>query len=348
MIYCDFKRFMSKIRTCILICPILMLNSGAFATEGLLSEAPDLSGSQSVSVPFSDTKQLFRLLDPSDLMEDSLIWNAESLEEIRRHFTFFSKDCYPEVPLNFGVVINNDHYQLYRSQALGTKGVDLIFDILRENALILPSKVIFMNKEGYANSSVSKKMSEYFDIARGMGPFAYEEEELFSDSGKYSSIDFFHPLSHDVFLSGQNPLEDVPFPHQIQVKDGKFVNLYASRGNFFRVLGLILENQGSALFHCTGGLHRTGMISLAIRHMQGGVWLKDFKKPITVRSRIFWQYKLRNLAEVEYYLHNPWKFRMININAMRTISDQPEFQELKNKYKTFLNLPSRCAVQSEL
>ena len=341
------KQFILSTLNGILVCNILMVKL-CYGSDELPSDQH--SASESVVKPEENSESFasFSVLDPTDLMEDSPLWESKNIEEVRRFFPFLSRDCFQGMPLNFGVVINNERYQLYRSQALGEEGVERIFEMMHEHTLNLPAKVVFMNKEGYAKSSLSRKLSEYFDIARGMGPFAFEEESLFSDSGKYSDVEFYHPLSHDVFLSGQNPLEDVPSPHQIHIGDGKYVNLYASRGNFFKVLDILLKDQGSSLFHCTGGLHRTGMISLALRHIQGGVWLKEFKKPVVIRTKLFWQNSLKNLAEVEYYLHNPMKFRMVNINAMRTLVHQPEFEELKTKYKNLLNLPSKSAARSEI
>ncbi|MFK7825648.1 MAG: tyrosine-protein phosphatase [Oligoflexales bacterium] len=300
----------------------------------------------------SNTKGL--LLDPS--MEEAFpgLWNSSSLEELQTKFKFFSKNCYSYEPLNFGAVIHNKYHKIYRSKALGERGVEELFSFMNRAKLELPSTVVFMNKEGYKRSIVGSWVSPITHVFNGIIPFVYEQAKMFGKGGKFANISFFHPLNSRVFLSGQDPLNDVvslPIstiaePDIVnyfaeEISDNGIVNIIASRSSFFNTLELVLAGKGPVLFHCTGGLHRTGMIALSIRYLQGGIWLKPFKNPLEVKTGLQGKIsKLSNLAEVEYYLHNTWNFRSKNLNALRNIVEAEEFKELQKRYQNTLNEPS--------
>ena len=67
--------------------------------------------------------------------------------------------------------------------------------------------------------------------------------------------------------------------------------------SFYRVLELVLNKDNQpVLFHCFGGRHRTGMVALAIRSIQGGWWLSG---PTKQRRGL-----QLNPAEYEYYKFN--------------------------------------------
>lgn len=293
-------------------------------------------------------------LDPLDTNTYSHIWKMERIEDITAQFPFFSKKCVPfdsTDPLNLGVVVNNDKYTIYRSKALGRRGVLELYSHLQQLDLPFPKRVIFMNKEGYRSYFGGGLFSQYSHYFTGMNYFAYEQAEVFRHFPQDLQVAFFHPLNSRVYLSGQNPLEDmvainierVADPHIIDYFSPDYFSIIGTRSNFFRVLELILENKEPSLFHCTGGLHRTGMIALAIRNLQGNLWTKKFAHPVAVKVGLLQRtVLLRNLAEVEYYMHNQLQFREKNILSMRTLAYQPEFQNLQKKYRSDLNRPSSC------
>ena len=299
-------------------------------------------------------------LDPRMEAPFQGIWESRSLEELLPKFKYFSKTCNAYDPLNFGVVLNNEHHKIYRSKALGERGVYELFSFMKASQLELPSTVVFMNKEGYKRNIVGTWASPITHVLNGMTPFVYEQARLFAKGGKFPNIDFYHPLNSRVFLSGQDPLNDiVSLPISAitepeildyfakEVSDNGFVNIIASRSSFFNTLELVLASKGPVLFHCTGGLHRTGMIALAIRYLQEGIWTKPFKYPLQVKFGLRGKIAtLSNLAEVEYYLHNSWNFRSKNLKAVRNISEAEQFKDLKKRYQDSLNAPSFCPKAS--
>ena len=115
---------------------------------------------------------------------------------------------------------------------------------------------------------------------------------------------------------------------------------------FHFVMGFILEAKNTVLFHCVGGMHRTGMIALLLRFLQGGDWVKPFSKPIKViirkKKKFFIEVKLKNKAELEYYLHNKYLFREKNIMSVNKLIKTERFLALKRKYQVALNLNSKC------
>lgn len=295
-------------------------------------------------------------LDPASEKNFQGLWDSANLDEILTKFRFFSKKCHPYDPLNFGVVLNNKHHKIYRSKALGKRGVEELFAFMESVNLDLPSTVIFMNKEGYKTRFLGSVVSPLTHVFNGITPFVYEQAQIFAQGGKYPGINFYHPLNSQVFLSGHDPLNDVVSQSieglvepEIQayfddeIKDQDLVNIIASRSSFFNALELVLASKGPVLFHCTGGLHRTGMIAMAIRYMQGGVWIKPFNQDLEVETGVRGRAsKLQNLAEVEYYLHNRLNFRSRNLRSIRKIIDNEQFQQLKSTYQQTLNAPSSC------
>lgn len=296
--------------------------------------------------------------DPENTKIFGDLWKLDDLDEIKGRFKFFSKLAYPYDPLNFGVVINNQHYKIYRSKSLGHAGIEEIFTHLKEQNLPQPKRIIFVNKDGYKNSFGSQTLSTYNHFFNSLHFFAYEQAQAFSDQGKYSDVTFYHPFNSQVYLSGQNPLDDVeshslssvanPEIYEYFRQDldrGEISSVLAHRSNLLRVLTLILDSQTPVLFHCTGGLHRTGMLALSIRYLQGGVWTKAFKKPLEVKVGLLRKVRLRNLAEIEYYLHNSIELRKKNLESIRHFSQTESFRKLAEKYRAHLNLPSRYVFE---
>ena len=82
------------------------------------------------------------------------------------------------------------------------------------------------------------------------------------------------------------------------------------------------------LFHCHGGRHRTGMVAMMLRHIQGGWWVNG---PKTKRYGM-------NLSplEYEYYKFNRSMFRRENIKFVRKFSQDQRFLEIKIRYQDLL------------
>jgi hypothetical protein len=100
-------------------------------------------------------------------------------------------------------------------------------------------------------------------------------------------------------------------------------------------------------FHCKGGIHRTGMVGLMIRYLQGGYWT-DVKPPQELQKmHVTWlgvptpqEVEIRNLAEFEYIQHNPSRIRPENLDAIRRLSQERQFRCLKKNFSYYLNFAS--------
>lgn len=184
---------------------------------------------------------------------------------------------------NFGVVVNNEHYQVYRSAALGSKGLAYVSRELKSLDLPFPKTIIYLNSQGY-----------------GVGGFATQEIAL---QKKYG-YKFIH-----IYLDGNRP----------------------NKEKFFKVVKLILDQSNQpVLFHCYGGLHRTGMTALALRYIQEGNWVDGPKRHKFVLAKM---HKLwLNPAQYEYVVYNPILFRSTNLRYIEEVSKMDEFIELKDQY----------------
>jgi hypothetical protein len=114
--------------------------------------------------------------------------------------------------------------------------------------------------------------------------------------------------------------------------------LKGDQETLYNILDLILlRSHRAVLFHCKGGVHRTGMIALAIRSLQGGLWTAPFQKPVHVKVHVKHIFprlvEITNLAELEYFFHNPKNFRESNLLAIRELSGQGRFQMLQEKFQ---------------
>lgn len=289
-----------------------------------------------------------------DMIEGGGLWDLKTVEEVQSYFKQFSANHFHYPKYNFGVVVNNDRHRIYRSKALGERGTRELFGFLRGKRLPTPNLVIFMNKQGYKQPSnlngglygvgISPRIED--------GVFAFEESQIFSKFGAFRQVSFFHPLNSSVYLSGQDVVnDDLAFPiddyvdHDIkkyfesQIRtSGIGQNIIGKKENFYFILKLVLESRDPVLFHCTGGRHRTGMIGMAIRYMQGGHWTVPFRQEIKVKiPNIDHLVGLRNLAEIEYYLHNKDMLREKNLQSLRTLSQEKRSKELAKKFGPSLN-----------
>jgi hypothetical protein len=146
-------------------------------------------------------------------------------------------------------------------------------------------------------------------------------------------------------LHGHNPLideteylasnyTDNESSEAFAVERGSFIP--ARKENFYRILELVLSSEGPVLFHCTGGIHRTGMVGMAVRNLQGGVWTEEFAEPIRIVSYSNFsggqEIILNNYAEVEYVMHNHYQVRLENFEAVRQLAQEDRFKQLYERY----------------
>jgi hypothetical protein len=231
-------------------------------------------------------------------------------------------------PNNLGLVMRNENYTLYRSASLGASGLADLAKHLEERRLPFPKTIIYMNRNGYSRSFLR--------------PTAYAVEE-YEFSKKYG-YEFYHTFRSDysTYLTHGNPYfptKDVNSKDLLNEKAVKYfgfhpeMKLEGGMDSFYRILDLVLESKGPVLFHCSGGRHRTGMIGLALRYLQGGAWTQgNFDGPST--------YKKLNRAQFEYYQHNKVLFEPENLRFIEQWYRDPKFVEYQKRYQERLNKPS--------
>ena len=219
--------------------------------------------------------------------------------------------------LNFGVVVKNPTYTIYRSALLGNLGLKNLGNFLDNHNLPFPKTIIYMNKTGYA-------FPFYFAI----------EEYKDSLSGKYGEFDFYHSFGGlRTYVDGMNPY------HPTDVID-KFIYFGITAKRYFaphhdgivggtdavtNILRIVLDpSKQPVLFHCFGGLHRTGMIGMLLRFLQGGFWVDGPREESHGMSL--------NPAEQEYTKYNPLIFRKPNVEFVEQFSHDPRFLELQAQY----------------
>lgn len=276
----------------------------------------------------------------------------------------FSTECSSLPKYNFGVLINNEHYTIYRSAGMGDEGFQDIKKHLDSEGLPIPQSVIYMNHYGY-----KKQTKAFGSLQRLLRPKDYKLREFATLQDKEllkEGIKFYHPLAlneddANVYLDGKSPLEPKSSPRVIKkILSDSAKEYYSSKGvdfnnrilqgdkeAFYNILDIILKRgKQPVLFHCKGGIHRTGMLALAIRYLQGGKWTKNFPVPIKLDAKVNVIFKkpvlLNNLAEYEYFLHNQTQFRLSNLKAIRQLADEKRFKDLKKNYGDLLNKGSTC------
>ena len=231
---------------------------------------------------------------------------------------------------NLGVLVNNDEFQIYRSERLGKEGVEEVFAGLSELGFKTPKTVIYMYYMNY---------SFFLD-------HAVEEYEIQENFG----FKFYHSYDKNIrtYLDGRNPLsptkdiDDLDSLNiwarpsqsaitQFEIKpDGK---VDGGKDAFYRILEIVLNPKNQpVLFHCHGGIHRTGIIAMAIRYLQGGPWTKTLRVPYYHDDLL-----ISNKAKQEYIIFNPKKPRVENFQFIDVVSLEPEFKKLSEIYQARLN-----------
>ena len=221
--------------------------------------------------------------------------------------------------MKLGILVNNSIYKIYRTKNLGEDGLEDLEEYTKEKGLVFPKTIISMNHWGYKFPSYS----------------SMEEYQL---KEKYD-YKFYHSFGHGerTYLDGYNPYYptvDIDTTAKLGRKARKIFELRndgidGGIDNFFKILRIVLDTKNQpVLFHCFGGRHRTGMIAMALRYMQGGKWTNGFyKEKKGIRM---------NLAQYEYYKFNRSLFRKENLEFIEQVKDDPRFIELKIQYGELL------------
>jgi hypothetical protein len=237
-----------------------------------------------------------------------------------------STELFPLTEWNFGVVKNNSTYQIYRSEILGTQGLNAIVSHLKKSNLPLPKTIVYMNINGYSDKDL--RAFEEFQAQQAMG------------------FEFFHSFRYDyrTYLDGGDPSSPAE-----DIDDGKYLGTIAKEtfgvivdsahdgdeAAFKRILNVVLDpSRQPVLFHCLGGRHRTGMVAMALRYIEGGAWLEG---TYSVRVPPFFQKRDLNRAQYEYQQHNSVQFRDINLRFIeKFFSNGGEGSEYIGKYRNQL------------
>ena len=224
-------------------------------------------------------------------------------------------------PHNFGLLVHNSRHTIYRSAELGKSGLEKLTGWLASEGLPFPEVIVSMNHDGY----------------RYLPPFpSHYAIEEYEQAASYGYA-FYHAFgyAYRTYLDGENPERP---SHNIDraiyiTPAYRAVFGFHDEGKptggmdaFYRVLDLVLGTDKPVLFHCTGGMHRTGMVALAIRYIQGGAWLTgDYTR------RHF------NAAQFEYYQHNRVLIRQANLDFVERWSHSAEFEAYRKRYQDELN-----------
>lgn len=217
--------------------------------------------------------------------------------------------------LNFGVIVNNDHYTIYRSSKLGEEGLRDLKKHLEDENLPFPKTIIYMNKTGYGF------------------PWYYALEEY--KQSLLGSFKFIHSFSEErTYIDGENPYNPTDDIDSRLILGHEARRYFSLRDDgidggidaVMRVLSIMLnpENQ-PVLIHCLGGFHRTGMMAMVIRYLQGGFWVDGPKVEVKGMSL--------NPAQYEYSRYNPLFFRVKNIEFIEAFSQDRRFLDLRDRYQ---------------
>lgn len=235
--------------------------------------------------------------------------------------------------LNFGILINNQTHQIYRARRLGDDGLQALKIYLEKKNLPFPKTIIYMNDEGYEPWPTLTFAMEEFHAQQQYG-FKF-----------YHSYDF----GYRTYLDGDNPYfahKDIDKRFHVAAIEQNFGPLDTEANKhvdgdmaaFDRIMSVILnpDNQ-PVLFHCWGGRHRTGMVAMAIRYIQGGKWLETRTQPLKFKSG---KKLMVNHAVFEYTRHNLTKIRRENFDFIKQFSEDVRLQALRQQYQNALNVPS--------
>ena len=253
--------------------------------------------------------------------------------------------------LNFSVVVHNANLTIYRSAFLGTAGLETLQTHLEFENLPFPKTIVYMNDVGYADrGGVVGALVNWTPVIGSrwnFNSFAIEEFSQQSTFGYQFRHSFDPDPSRRTYLDGHdpyNPKEDIDVPEKMSINPETALPYFALQTDgkkdgdvdaLVRILEIVLDpNNQPVLFHCEGGKHRTGMVTLAIRHLQN-LWTEPHDIPVTIRG----QKRLLSKAEFEYFHHTLWmtdpfvdQFREKNITFIDQFIHDPRFAELQKKF----------------
>ncbi|MBT3983715.1 MAG: hypothetical protein HOE90_20330 [Bacteriovoracaceae bacterium] len=250
----------------------------------------------------------------------------------------FSKDEFPHNLFNFGVLVENDTHQIYRSAMLGGLGLYILRGTFKKAGHPFPRTIVYMNKNGY----------------KGIIPF-YGNGALreYKKQDKYG-FTFHHSFDYEnrTYLEGHNPYNpevDIDADDRLGRKARKIFGVLQDDkvdggiDALLRIMNIVLDpDKQPVLFHCLGGRHRTGIVALLVRYLQGGEWLTG-EHEVTIKYKEHPSDEKKentftlNNAQYEYYLHNKEMFRPENIEFAEEFSGDSRFLELKEKYGHYLH-----------
>ncbi|MBT3981724.1 MAG: hypothetical protein HOE90_10250 [Bacteriovoracaceae bacterium] len=266
--------------------------------------------------------------------------------------------------LNFGVVVNNETHQIYRSAKLGTEGLAELKLHLEASDLPFPKTIIYMNSDGYGKSYSYGELKQAYDSSdsffggvisagrRGTSGAYALEEFMEADSFGYDFHHSFGSESESTYVDGFSPYaphEDIDGQDLLGDQASKLFSPGRSANGrdggideFNRVMDLVLDpNNQPVLFHCRGGHHRTGMVGLIIRYLQSDQWLEGPLK--FARPKNLWDagksveiFSMLNPAEYEYYTHNTTVFRPENLVFAKAYRKSSDFASLQKRYRELL------------
>lgn len=225
--------------------------------------------------------------------------------------------------LNFGLVLYNHHYKIYRTSKLNAKNWPDYQKFLLENHLEYPTKSIYLNSSG-AHISTNLSSGQTLD--------QFHDEKNDHQPSLFFPFEFTDPKDNPLRTGGKG-----------------------GRETLFQILHEILTTDSQAMsIHCEDGVHRTALAALMIRYLQGGFWTAPQSAPIPAAEvkrshrKIRGTVSLHNQAEIDYYHFNQNDFRKENLEAVETLSHDLRFSCLRDQFSALLNTPSTLPPSSPL
>ena len=235
-----------------------------------------------------------------------------------------SANClkHPKYKLNFGPVVYNDYYKLYRSTGLNADGLRVYGNHLTDNGLELPKRIMYLHQNNYEESlnwkgtlkswgfriygklyggnfahqewNVSQNLNEKScpslttshkcdrDPYKGLFPFKYIHPKGNKDDG--SQVDYVEAKCNPLVTSGENRCNTCSDSRDPTCKPLSKLKPDDAKKNLSNLMKQLLVADGPTGFHCQGGLHRTGAAALLLRYLQGDPWTTRLQEPKTVKT----------------------------------------------------------------
>ena len=212
------------------------------------------------------------------------------------------------------------HHQIMGSGALGHDGIEDISHYLANKGMQPLKTIIYIHKEG-------------FQATEDEGAFAQEEMAYCAKN----KINFLHPFlgTHKLYIDGLNPFHIPPKESDAESRQDQqtgydfidesmdSIDLSGSTEAIYEALSLALNKHlQPVLIHCRAGRHRTGIIQMILRYLEGGQWTDSSKKYRGIfrakkdKSNLIEKDDLLPL-EFEYFHNAKPKARIENIQFIR-------------------------------